>query len=315
MPVLPPGRVMPNSAKGGGVSRPPWLALVGAVVLLGLAVVSEAFPPIAPATRLHYAPNHNFGTDGKYLPGQVGFNLADVDTAGQVDSLPPGVQGLVWVGQCNGVTPEFLQKVQPFIDHAKLFGFYLMDNPDPKARMTMAGYVPACTAEHLRAESDWIHANLPGAKTFMILMNLGSAKKPSFSAQYDPAVIHVDLFGIDPYPCRTELHGCDYGMIDLYVSAAAASGIPRSQMVPVYQAFGGGNYTADFAGKYVLPTVAQERRILVRWGALLATPAFDYAYSWGSQELDHPLEGASDLRAIFAAHNDMHAPAEISLNP
>src|SRR5213593_4073296 len=29
-------------------------------------------------TGLHYAPNHNFDSSGNYMPGQAGFNLADV---------------------------------------------------------------------------------------------------------------------------------------------------------------------------------------------------------------------------------------------
>jgi hypothetical protein len=281
----------------------PLLALLGIFVLPSAIVAWNTLPRIAPTTRLHYAPNHNFGPGGRFLPGELGFNLADLNTVSQLDSLPPGVQGLVWVGQCDGVTPAFLQTVRAFIGHAKLFGFYLMDNPDPRARLTRSGYVPACAPEHLRTESDWIHTNLPGAKTFMILMNLGTAKKPWFSTRYAPTIIHVDLYGIDPYPCRTELRGCAYDMIDRYIGQAEAIGIPRSQMVPVYQAFGDGNYTDDFGGKYILPTAAEERRIMLRWGMMLPTPVFDYAYSWGVQERDRSLEGAWDLHPIFATHN------------
>lgn len=286
------------------------LAIFG---LFSLTVASHAVTRTAPRTLLHYAPNHNFGFGGEYLPGNVGFNLADVGTARQLDSLPPNVKGLVWVGRCNGVTPAFRHAVRPFIGHAKLFGFYLMDNPDPEPRVTAKGYLPPCTPKHLRAESDWIHAHARGAKTFMILMNLGSARRPGFSAQYAPRAIHIDLYGIDPYPCRTELGGCDYDMVNHYVVAAEASGIPRSQMVPVYQAFGDGNYTDDAGGKYILPSATEERRLMVRWGSLLPKPVFDYAYSWGSQEQDDALEGARDLLPIFAAHNN--ATPAIKTNP
>ena len=281
------------------------LPLLSAIALLVLIGAWNSFSPTGPATPLHYGPNHNFAVDGTYLPGELGFNLADLNTVDQLDSLPHGVKGLVWVGQCDGVTPGFLQKVQPFVGHAKLFGFYLMDNPDPVSRLTRSGQVPACTSEHLRAESDWIHAHLRDARTFMILMNLGSAERPQFSAEYSPDIIHLDLYGIDPYPCRTELDGCAYDMIDRYIRKAEAAGIPRNQMVPVYQAFGGGDYRDDAGGIYTLPTAAEEQQILARWGEQLPRPVFDYAYSWGSQRRDSALEGAMGLHSTFSEHNSI----------
>lgn len=277
------------------------LAILG---FLSLTVASHAETHTTPRTWLHYAPNHNFDSEGKYLPENIGFNLADVKTVQELNSLPPNVKGLAWVGQCDGITSDFLHTVRPFINHARLFGFYLMDNPDPEPRLTAKGYISPCAPEHLRAEADWIHIHSRDAKTFMILMNLRSAKNPRFSAQYAPTVIHVDLYGVDPYPCRTELGGCDYDMVNNYVAAAEASGIPRSQMVPVYQAFGGGSYRDDAGGKYILPSATEEQRLLIRWGSLLPRPVFDYAYSWGSQEHDDALEGARALLPIFAEHNN-----------
>lgn len=279
-----------------------------AVALLGMGIGSRVFPYSGSDTRLHYAPNRNFDRDGGFLPGRIGFNVADVSSVRQLNSLPLGDKGLVWVGQCGGVTALFVHTVQPYAGNPNLLGFYLMDNPDPRSRLIAARYSPPCTAEHLRAESDWIHAHAPGAKVFIILMNLSSSRTPSFDRAYTPSELHVDLFGLDPYPCRSELGGCNYDMIDRYVAAAEASGIPRSQMVPVYQAFGGGTWTDDGGGKYVLPTVEQERLILARWSGLVARPFFDYAYSWGSQQGDHSLESASDLRAVFAAHNGAGKP-------
>jgi hypothetical protein len=284
------------------------IALAIALTLLGLSFGSDAITGIGPQTRFHYAPNHNFGAGGDYLPGQAGFNLADVSSAGQLDALPAGVSGLAWIGQCDGVTDRFKQMVRPYIGNPKLFGFYLMDNPDPRSRF-FGGPSTPCTADHLNAESDWIHANAPGAKTFIILMNLASSAKPWFDPSYNPAKMHVDLFGLDPYPCRSELGGCDYDMIDHYVIAAEADGVSRTRIIPVYQAFGGGAWQDDSGGTYVLPTAEQEQRILSRWGTLVERPVFDYAYSWGRQKQDNHLEGAVDLRAVFAFHNDVSWPS------
>jgi hypothetical protein len=249
-------------------------------------------------THLHFAPNGNFASNGDFLPGKVGFNLAEVTSAGALDTLPAGVKGLVWVGKCAGVDAPFLETVRPYAGNANLFGFYLMDDPDPTG-----WYSDRCAAADLKAEADWIHANMPGAVTFILLMNMGSSSTPSFPDAYKPSNSHVDLFGLSPYPCRTELDPCDFDMIDRYVTAAEASGIPRRKMVPVYQAFGGGDWSDDAGGRYVLPTAAQEQQILARWGVVVPTAAFDFAYSWGSQHGDAALDSSSELQTVFSSHN------------
>ena len=249
---------------------------------------------IGPVTNLHYAPNANFDSNGNYLPGVDGFNLADISDVGTLNSLPTGVVGLAWVGLCNGVDSTFTATIQPFIGNPKLFGFYLMDEPDPTGH-----YAPLCTAANLMAESDWIHAHLPGAKTFIVMMNLGTPTSPTYANTYNPANTHIDLFGLDPYPVRPQFTGgVDYKVISAGVSAAEAAGIPASSIVPVYQAFGGGGFTS-----YTLPTAAQEQQILSTWASVAPNPAFDYAYSWGVQDADQSLSTTLDLQPIFLQHN------------
>lgn len=278
-------------------------ALLTAILLVTLGVTLGTSSRAAPKTALHHAPNHNFDSRGNYVPGTVGFNLADVSSLAQLNSLPEGVKGLVWVGQCRGVDPTFIKTVRPYIGNPRLFGFYLMDDPDPTGR-----YYPLCTADNLRAESDWIHANAPGAITFIVLMKLSSSRTPSFIDTYNSVNAHVDLYGIDPYPCRTELKACDYDMIDRYVAAAETWGIPRNRLVPVYQTFGGGSWMDDGGGKYVLPTATQMREMLTHWGTLLPAPVFDFAYSWGSQRGDDALERSPELQEVFSSHNKPPEP-------
>jgi hypothetical protein len=273
-------------------------ALLAASALLLHALVFDTPTRADSRTTLHFASNSNFDSARGYLPGAAGFNLADVSSPEQLESLPEGVMGLVWVGQCNGVDAKFQNTVRPFIGSTKLFGFYLMDDPDPTGQ-----HFALCTADNLKAESDWIHDNVPGAKTFILLMTMTSSRRPSFKDTYNPANSHVDLFGIDPYPCRTELNGCDYHQIDAYVAAAEAAGIPRDKMVPVYQTFGGGRWINDGGGRYVMPTASQMQLILARWDALIPAPVFDFAYSWGSQNGDWALAGSPELQAVFLRRN------------
>ena len=249
---------------------------------------------LGPVTNLHFTPNGNFDSNGNYLPGADGFNLADVSDLGTLNSLPTGVLGLVWVGLCNGVDANFTATIQPFVNNPKLFGFYLMDEPDPTGQ-----YAPLCTAANLMAESDWIHANLPGAKTFIVMLDLGTPTSPNFAGTYNPANTDIDLFGLDPYPVRPEFTGgVDYSVITAGVNAAEAAGIPVTSIVPVYQVFGGGGYTS-----YALPTPTQEQQILSTWGAVVPNAVFDYAYSWGPQNGDQSLSTTLDLQPIFLQHN------------
>lgn len=272
-----------------------WFALV---LMVSFCAVGQT----APKHPLHYAPNGNFGSGGNYLPGKLGFDLADVSNARQLDALPDGVKGLVWIGRCNGTDTAFLDSVRPFIGHSKLFGFYLVDDPDPRGGNAIGWRGHTCKAQDLQAESDWIHANVPGAKTFIVLMNLSSSSTPSFENTYNPINSHIDLFGIDPYPCRTESNRCDFDMIDRYVAAAEAWGVPRASMVPVFQAFGNGRRGHTSGGQYALPDLQEMQQILARWHALVPNPVFDMTYSWGSQKGSTALEDAPHLHAVVSAH-------------
>jgi hypothetical protein len=102
---------------------------------------------------------------------------------------------------------------------------------------------------------------------------------------------------------RSELSSPDYTEIGLYVRMAEARGWPRASIVPVYQAFGGGNYSDDGNGYWVMPTAAQERQILADWAAVIPDPVFDYAYSWGSQASDTSLDQSPAVQTLFAAKN------------
>jgi hypothetical protein len=239
-----------------------------------------------PTTPLHYTANGNF-VNGQYAPGADGFNLADVSSASVLSEVPSGDKALVYLGMTGGVTAAFKAAVTPFIGNSKVYGFYLADEPSPSAT----------TAANFKAESDWIHANDPGAKTFIVEENASGNLTPQY--YYTPANTDIDLFGLDPYPVQTNVpNNYDLNIIPLAVHAAESIGIPQKDLVPVYQAFGGGGYAS-----WILPTAAQEQAILSEWGSVLPNPAFDYAYSWGVQMGDTALSDDSPLQQVFAAHN------------
>jgi hypothetical protein len=239
-----------------------------------------------PDTTLHYAANGNI-VNGVYAPAVDGFNLADVSSAAELDALPTGVKGLVYLGMTDGVTAAFKAVVDACKGNPNLYGFYLADEPNGDPTI----------AANLKAEAAYIHANLPGAITYMTEQNLSADTSPTF--YYTPANTGIDLFGLDPYPVNTNVpNSLDYNIIPTAVAAAEKAGIPLSAIVPVYQAFGGGGYPT-----YILPTAAQAQQILATWASVVPNPAFDYAYSWGTQLNDTALSNDPTLAAVFAAHN------------
>ncbi|WP_245477487.1 MULTISPECIES: hypothetical protein [unclassified Mesorhizobium] len=233
-----------------------------------------------------------------------GFNLADVQYVEQLNALPPGMKGLVWLDEKTGVTARFIAKVKPFIGNPKLFGFRLCDEPD----ITGKYHSPPVSPAALKAEADWIKANVPGAVTFITLMDMGSFEAPHFMNTFNPATTGIDFFGLNPYPVRGKVFDLDF--IDRTVEAAVAAGVPLDKIVPVFQAFGGGNWTTYTDGArdvYQLPTLDQANQMFARWATYSPNPVFDFAYAWGSQNGDTKLgstsPGALNLRAAFKAHN------------
>lgn len=254
-----------------------------------------------PQTALHYTPNSNFTADGStYLPGGDGFNLADISSPWYLDHMPSGVKAMAWLGLGNGADASFQSTVSRFMYNPHLYGFYLVDEPDPTGQ-----YGPLVTAANLKAESDWIHAHVPGAKTFIVLMNMGTPTNPSYANTYNSPNTHVDYFGLDPYPVRPQFSGgINLNVINAAMSAAESAGIAARQVVPVYQAFGGGGYSS-----YGVPTASQEQQILSTWGSLVPNPPFDFAYSWGQQNNDSSLAHLPALQDVVSEHNKAATPA------
>jgi len=251
-------------------------------------ISGDGFSVIGPRAVLHYTPNANFN-GSTYAPGAVGFNLADISSAGALSTLPTGVKGLVYLGDTSGNTSAFRSQLSAFLPvPANLFGFYVTDEPIPSS-------VPA---SNLAAEVGYIHHNFPGIYCFVVLYNTGSDQHPSlggYTANTTGLNTSMDLVGLDPYPFQTQFTGgADLQIINARVNVTLAGGWKTDQLVPVYQAFG--NYDGD---DYTVPTVSQLIQDLGQWQPLTPTPVFDFAYSWGVQDGDTALVDLLDLQAIF----------------
>jgi hypothetical protein len=271
----------------------------------------------APAARtgtgstLHFIANLD-GQGG--AAARLGYNLIDTGpTKETVDALPAGQRALVWLGSLGNkdcASPsysfaEFTAAVDRLTGDPKVFGYFIADEPHPKV-------CPNIVAD-IRQRADYIKAHDPSHKSFIVVLDgtnqCGGTYGCEFKA-FAPASSHVDLIGLDPYPCNVDnaSSGCTYNHIDDTVRRAEANGVPRSAMVPVFPAFGqacgsGSNY-------YRLPGVAEMRAMLAHWATLVPRPAFDYTYTWGHQGSACPTlvdadgqHGYPDLQSVMRTHN------------
>jgi hypothetical protein len=126
-----------------------------------------------------------------------------------------------------------------------------------------------------------------------------------------PANTHVDLIGLDPYPCHYDSLGtavpCDFGVIGQRVASAVANGIPLSTIVPVYQAFGQEGTTVG-TPYYRTPTPSELSTIISTWNAVVPDPALDATYTLTPQcdstcPAPQALENHPELQPVIEAHN------------
>lgn len=206
----------------------------------------------------------------------LGYDLVDVkpDTS-LVAGVPPGMQAFLWVGNFHCEEFEldfeaFKHAVHQFGRDPRVYGWYLSDEPN-------AGDCPKI-AKDIRLRAEYIRRHAPGQLSFISLTDF--PMKP-----LTPDRVGVDLFGLDPYPCKGSAEArehCDIGAIDRMVRMADAAGIPRDRVAPVLQAFGQSCSNGD--KQYWLPTRTQFREILARWDALTPRPPLEISYSWGHQD-------------------------------
>jgi len=197
---------------------------------------------------------------------------------------------MAWVGVDKTACPAPSAAFQSFVTanatNAKLYGYYLIDEP-----------ANANCVASIKAHADYIHAHAPGKKAFAVLTDY-----PGTYGQYAPSKTNLDLVGLDPYPCHTA-GTCNYSEIAREVNAALAAGIPLATIAPTFQDFGGAGWDA--------PTAAQLQLILSNWKAVVPNPPMDYAYSWSTQSgsLTAALSTRTDWQSIMSAHNSATTPA------
>lgn len=235
-------------------------------------------------TTRHFITN----LDGSKAPKRLGFDVFDINSGKwAVHALPKGVKGLVYLGQkCpTRADRSFKSTVRSLASSRKVYGYYLSDEP----HIADCPRGPAALA----SRADFISRVTDGKQRSFIVLSEKKDYRP-----FRPARTHVDLVGINPYPCSIANPNCDVSKIGDRVRAARRAEIPLRKIVPVYQAFGQENVADHY---YNLPTPKQQRRMFAVWSRLVPTPQMDYTYSWGNQNSSSPtLIDSPALQDVFA---------------
>ena len=280
---------------------------------------------IAPTVTYHYAFNTQAGIADLIA---LGFNIFDItgsktkpaSTLALVNALPEGTQALVWLGNLGNAAKgqscpapgfsdaEFKAIVDILSNNPKVFGYNLSDEPHPS--------VCPDAASAIRARSDYVHTNAPGQKTYITILDGSNMCPEGEGCEYRalrPENTHVDLIGLDPYPCHFDSAGlpvpCDISKISDRVQSAIANGIPGSAIIPVYQAFGQEGRLDGKSIYYRTPTTTEFQDMLDLWKSLVPNPVFDIAYTWGIQcaksscVAPQSLKNHPELQLLIKQHN------------
>jgi hypothetical protein len=256
-----------TSLKNRGLGRPSFskrgLVIFGLLAgVVGGYFIINAF---AATPRFSIRFMTNSGGDQATV-ASYGFNVLDVGSASDADSLPAGTVGQIWVGDYDNNTCNFEMSdaavtsvVTAAVGDPRVSGYFYSDEPDPFA-------CPNAYNQHA-ARNSLIKSLDPGHYT-MMLMDTNSAQQTL--DQIPHWVGKADYIALDPYPCYADnTSTCDYSWIDTVTQAADAVGM--NYWIEV-QAFTGGAWR--------WPTPTELQHMLDQTAASRATGYMAFAWTW-----------------------------------
>ena len=229
-------------------------------------------PPPPPQTGPQYRYIYNSGSDPAIA--QNGWNLYDVSSKTTADALPAGTSALYWLGDYDNSSCSWqvsdstvTTTVQRMVGDAKIFGYFISDEPNPYA-------CPGAPAQH-KARSDLIHSIDSSKKVVVVLDSNGFSGRATRDAldQLPLWKGTADVIGLDPYPCY-QGGACDYTWIDRTIAAADSAGL---NYWGVAQAFN------DSSWRW--PTPDEESHMLSQWAASKQSGYMTFAWTWAGNNL------------------------------
>jgi hypothetical protein len=305
------------------------LGLVFALLVFAATGSFLVFRSHASSITLHYTTNTGTSVSAAAADGYNVFDVAGstsnpAGVATTVNSLPAGTQALVWVGNLDNApvgsacpvpgftTAQFQAQINALAGNAKVFGYYVSDEPHPSV-------CPSAVSD-IAARADYIHAHTT-QKAFIVVLDGSNLCGANLGCEYQalaPANTHVDLVGLDPYPCHYTSTGtavpCDTSQITTKVNTAITKGIPVSAIVPTFQTFGQEGRSDGKTVFYRTPTTSEMTAMLNAWHAVVPNPVMDYSYTYGVQcsvsscPAPQALANHPELASLLKAHNVAATP-------
>lgn len=278
-----------------------------------------------PATTLHLAYNERnhialAKSLGPNLFGAAGTPTHPEWALTELGRLPAGAKALIWTGSLGVAASantcaqpsysfaQFIAQDDILAKDARVLGYFLADEPNLRA---CPGIV-----EEIRARADYIRSHAPQQKSFIVVLDGTNRCNGVMGCEYAafrPSRSHVDLVGVDPYPCFYARPGVPAPLetknIRLFMQSALDSGIAASQIVPIYQTFGDEGRTDGATVFFRIPTALELQSMFDTWESLVPNPVFDAVYTLGAQCTASSCPSAQalishpELQTVARAHN------------
>lgn len=223
---------------------------------------------------------------------KIGFNFIDSDPyRDQMDRLARrGLKGFIWLGGYSNDSCTFrrddgwVRSHIAAIARSRAVGAYFIDDePD-------AAECPSAPAQ-MRARSRLVKSIDP--------------RRPTFLVQHRPEQLKlfagtVDVIGLDRYPCKVHLKGCDFSIIHRQAAEAERLGI---RYWGVIQAWGD-----DY---YKVPTPRELHLQFEHWRRTKMRGYLVFAWRWPDDKPEDWLANHPELRAQLAKENARPAPLHL----
>jgi chitodextrinase len=246
------------------------------VTTLACAATGTQYP-----TRGIY--DRDFSPTGFDNIAAIGFNFIDSGPSRDFSQLAArGLKGFVWLGGYDNTTCTFRETDTWVREHVEVIagnpgvGAYFIDD-EPNAALC-----PGAPAQ-MKARSDLVKSIDPGPPTLLVDYKIDQLKLWAGT---------VDIIGLDKYPCKIKLNGCDYSIIDQQVAEAERLEI---RYWGVVQAFGD-----DY---YKLPTPEELHAQFERWRRTKMEGYLVFAWRYPDEIPEKWLANHPELQAQLAIEN------------
>ena len=223
----------------------------------------------------------------------IGFNFIDSSSRHQMVPLARrGLKGFIWLGGYSNDSCTFRESDESVrsqvraLARSKAVGAYFIDDePD-------AAECPSAPAQ-MKARSALVKSIDPRRPTFLVQQRPEQLKLFAHT---------VDVIGLDRYPCKVHLNGCDFSIIHRQAREAERLGI---RYWGVIQAWGD-----DY---YKVPTPRELHLQFEHWRRTKMRGYLVFAWRWPEDKPQDWLANHPELRAQLAKENARPAPRHLRL--